>query len=84
MGTLNASALAEYKKQLNTYANTRDALIGYITNLLITNIESIKLQASSLAQLTQATNQLTRNTLVKHERNLLNVLFSIKLDVCIG
>ena len=63
-GPLNASALAEYNKQLNTYANLRDFLIQYTTNLTITTAESIKLQASSLAQLTQATNQLTRQALV--------------------
>ncbi|CAF3130688.1 unnamed protein product [Rotaria sp. Silwood2] len=62
--SLNASALVEYNKQLNTYANVRDSLITYITNLMITTADSIKLQASSLAQLTQATNQLTRTTLM--------------------
>ncbi|CAF1336506.1 unnamed protein product [Adineta steineri] len=59
----NASALAEYNKQLNVYANIRDSLVTYITNLPITTVDSIKLQASSLAQFTQATNQLTRNSL---------------------
>ena len=39
----------------------------FTTNLAITNINSIKLQASTLAQLTQATNQLTRTTLVRFE-----------------
>ncbi|CAF5185488.1 unnamed protein product, partial [Rotaria sp. Silwood1] len=61
--SLNASALAEYNKQLNTYANVRDSLVTYITNLTITTADSIKLQASSLAQFTQATNQLTRTTI---------------------
>ncbi|CAF3596750.1 unnamed protein product [Rotaria sp. Silwood1] len=60
----NASALAEYNKQLNTYANVRDSLVTYITNLTITTADSIKLQASSLAQFTQATNQLTRTTIM--------------------
>ncbi|CAF1454324.1 unnamed protein product [Rotaria sp. Silwood1] len=62
--SLNASALAEYNKQLNTYANVRDSLVTYITNLTITTADSIKLQASSLAQFTQATNQLTRTTIM--------------------
>jgi len=35
--------------------------MSYVTNLQITNSNSIKLQSSSLAQLTQSTNQLTRN-----------------------
>ncbi|UJR08983.1 hypothetical protein I4U23_013233 [Adineta vaga] len=63
-GVLNTTiALIEYNKQLNKYANARDLLIRYMTNLSITTIESIKLQSSSLAQFTKATNQLTRNSL---------------------
>jgi hypothetical protein len=61
---MNASALAEYNQQLNIYANIRDSLIIYTVNLAITIPDSIKLQASALAQFTQATNQLTRTTLV--------------------
>ncbi|CAF3781572.1 unnamed protein product [Rotaria sp. Silwood1] len=56
----NASALIEYNKQINIYANARDYLITFTTNLVVTNVNSIKLQASSLAQLTQSTNQITR------------------------
>jgi hypothetical protein len=63
---MNASALAEYNQQLNVYANIRDSLIIYTVNLAVTIPDSIKLQASALAQFTQATNQLTRNTLVIH------------------
>jgi hypothetical protein len=62
---LNKSALDEYNQNLNTYANARDYLITFTTNLAITTPNSIKLQASSLAQMTQTTNQLTRNTLVR-------------------
>ncbi len=62
---LNQSALDEYNKQLNSIANVRDYLIRFTTNLSITTVNSIQLQASSLAQMTQATNQLTRNTLVR-------------------
>jgi hypothetical protein len=61
---LNISALTEFIEQLNSQANIRDYLIPFTTNLAITTSNSIKLQASSLAQLTQATNQLTRTTLV--------------------
>lgn len=35
--------------------------MSYITNLQITTSNSIKLQATSLAQITQSINQLTRN-----------------------
>lgn len=61
---MNSSALNEYKKQLNSYANIRDILIPYLTNLSITNSLSIQLQSSSLAQLTQTSNQLTRTSCV--------------------
>ena len=62
---LNTSALIEYNKQLNIQANVHDYLMTFTTNLAITTVNSIKLQASTLAQLTQATNQLTRTTLVR-------------------
>ncbi len=58
------SIFAEYKKQLNIYANVRDYLMIFVTNLAITTADSIKLQASTLAQLTEATNQLTRTATV--------------------
>jgi hypothetical protein len=57
--------MTEYNKQLNIYANVRDYLMQFTTNLAITTSNSIKLQASSLAQLTQSTNQLTRTTAVR-------------------
>jgi hypothetical protein len=55
----------EYKKEINSYANLREYLATFTTNLAITTIHSIKLQSSTLAELTQVTNQLTRTTLVK-------------------
>ncbi|UJR06650.1 hypothetical protein I4U23_010936 [Adineta vaga] len=60
---INQSALDEYNKELNSRATVRDYLIQFITYLPITTSNSIKLQASSLAQLTKATNELTRTTL---------------------
>jgi hypothetical protein len=62
---LNISALNEFNQQLNIYANLREYLIKYTTNILITISNSIQLQSSSLAQLTKTTNQLTRTTLVR-------------------
>ncbi|CAF2697542.1 unnamed protein product [Rotaria sp. Silwood2] len=59
---LNASALTEYNKELNSQANVRDYLIKFTNKLAITTSNSIKLQSSSLAQLTQATNQLKRSS----------------------
>ncbi|CAF1417136.1 unnamed protein product [Adineta steineri] len=61
---LNESALINYNTELNSLANVRDYLVTFITQLLITTSNSIILQSSSLVQLTQATNQLTRNTLI--------------------
>ena len=52
--------MAKFNQELNSQANVRDYLMTYTTNLLISTSNSIKLQASSLAQLTQSTNQLTR------------------------
>jgi hypothetical protein len=80
----NTSALAEYNKQLNIYANVRDSLITYITDLAITTVDSIKLQACSLAQFTQATNQLTRTTLVIARVFLFIWFIFRKIDACIG
>jgi hypothetical protein len=57
--------MIEYNKEINSYANIREDLIKFISDLAITTVSSIKLQASTLAELTQATNQLTRTTLVR-------------------
>lgn len=57
---LNESALVAYTRALNSQANIRDYLMNFVTDLLITTINSIKLQSSSLVQMTGATNQLTR------------------------
>jgi hypothetical protein len=64
-GPLNTSALTEFNQELNSNANVREYLMTFTQNLPITTSNSIKLQSSSLAQLTQATNQLTRTTLVR-------------------
>ncbi|CAF4148171.1 unnamed protein product, partial [Adineta steineri] len=61
--SFNESALTDYNKILNAQANIRDYLMTFTTNLLITTSNSIKLQSSALAQITQSTNQLTRAAL---------------------
>jgi hypothetical protein len=71
---MNASALTEFSTELNLQANIRDYLMTFTTNLGITTSNSITLQASSLAQLTQATNQLTREALVRNKIVSLNTL----------
>jgi len=69
--------LNEYNKELNSQANVREYLMTFATNLAITTVNSIKLQSSSLAQLTQATNQLTRTALVKKKENFFFVTYLI-------
>ncbi|CAF1599303.1 unnamed protein product, partial [Adineta ricciae] len=59
----NQSALDEFSARLNSRASARDYLVTFLTNLPITTSNSIKLQASSLAQFTKSTNELTRTTL---------------------
>ena len=50
---------------MNSIATIRDYLMKATNDLAITtNIDSIKLQATSLAQLTQATNELSRKACV--------------------
>ncbi|CAF1108215.1 unnamed protein product [Adineta ricciae] len=61
--SLNQSALNEFNQNLNSRANVRDYLITFTTKLPITTSNTIKLQASSLAQLTKITNELTRSAL---------------------
>lgn len=60
----NESILADYHRQLNLYANLRDFLMSFAIDLVVMNANSIKLQASTLSQLTEATNQLTRTAAV--------------------
>ncbi|CAF3720614.1 unnamed protein product [Rotaria sp. Silwood1] len=58
----NSSMINEYINKLNMLAKTRDYLMKVTTNLAITTIDSIKLQASNLVQLTESINELTRTT----------------------
>jgi len=64
-----------YYEQLNKNANAREKLMIYVNNMQITSLDSIKFQASILVELTQAANQLTRQTSV----NKLFILFSVIL-----
>jgi hypothetical protein len=51
------------------------------TDLGITNIDSIKLQATTLAQLTEATNELTRTTSVTMQ-DFFSVQFYVLVNRC--
>ena len=61
---MNQSALIEYEKQLNVYANIRDYLMKFTSNLQMSTANNIKLQSTVLVQMTQTTNQLTRSASV--------------------
>ena len=81
---LNQSALNKFNTQVNIQANIRDYLMPFTMNLLISTPDSIKLQASTLSQLTQATNQLTRTAAVRINSILpLFELFEFKLVISI-
>jgi hypothetical protein len=56
----------EFNQELNSQANVREYTATFTSNLAITTSSSIILQASTLAQLTKSTNQLTRTTLVRN------------------
>jgi hypothetical protein len=75
---LNQSALIEFITQLNIQANVRDYLMPFTTNLIITTANSIKLQSSTLSQLTQAINQLTRTTAVRINEIFCDIRFELK------
>ena len=61
---MNESALIEYEKQLNVYANIHDYLMKFTSNLQMSTANNIKLQSTVLVQMTQTTNQLTRSASV--------------------
>ena len=80
----NQSALIEFTKDLNSQSNAREYLISFTKDLQITTSNSIKLQSSTLSQLTKSTNQLTRTTLsfaVEKCLQLTDALVSIQTKV---
>ena len=66
----NQSGLIEFNKEINSQADLREYLIQFTTKLSIISSNSLKLQSLSLVQLTNATNQLTRTTLVSNNVSL--------------
>ncbi|CAF1443700.1 unnamed protein product, partial [Adineta ricciae] len=60
---VNQSVIDELQTDLNSRAVSREYLIAFTSELPITTSNSIKLQASSLVQLTKSINELTRTTL---------------------
>ncbi|CAF1672869.1 unnamed protein product, partial [Adineta ricciae] len=60
---VNQSVIDELQAELNSRALSREYLIAFTSKLPMTTSNSIKLQASSLVQLTKSINELTRTTL---------------------
>lgn len=60
---LNQSALDQYKAEINSHASIREYLLSFIIPLAITTSDSLEVQAACLAQLTNATSELTRMTI---------------------
>lgn len=57
--------MSAYVAALNSQAIVRDYAIQFITNLTVTTIDSVQLQASTLAELTSSTSELTRQAMVR-------------------
>ena len=62
---MNESVTNEWKKQLNLHSSIREILVDRLMTFPVSSVKKMKLQASTLSQLTQTNNQLTRTTLVK-------------------
>ncbi|CAF1353863.1 unnamed protein product [Adineta ricciae] len=63
VSSINQSTIKEINEQFQSQAELREYLSEFITDLTL-SIESMKLQLSTLIQLTETTNQLTRQTLM--------------------
>ena len=65
-GGLNENVMNEWKKQSNLHSSIREILVDRLMMFPVSTVKKMTLQASTLSQLTQTNNQLTRITLVKH------------------
>ncbi|CAF1468493.1 unnamed protein product [Adineta ricciae] len=61
--SFNQSSMNIFQEKLNLNSIIREYLIKYFTQIPLTTSNSVKLQASTLAQFTQSTNELTRISL---------------------
>ena len=57
--------MSAYLAQLNTNAIVRDYAIQFLNNLTVTTIDSVKLQAAAIAELTSVPTELTRQAVVR-------------------
>jgi len=64
--------MSAYVDALNSQAIVRDYAIQFVTNLSVTTVDSVQLQAATLADLTSTTSELTRQSMVRR------TIFSIK------
>lgn len=79
--SVNKTHMNQYRTEMNSQANAREYLISSMIDLPITTINSIKLQASSLTQLTQATNQLTRYVLTMASNQSIQCAINVQTGV---
>lgn len=56
--------MAAYAASLNAQAVVRDYVVNFISSLPVTNVDSVKLQASTMSHLTDTTSELTRQSIV--------------------
>jgi len=64
--------MSAYVDALNSQAIVRDYAIQFVTNLSVTTVDSVQLQAATLADLTSTTSELTGQSMVRR------TIFSIK------
>jgi hypothetical protein len=57
---------ASFEKNRNNRANGRDALIRYINNLSLSDMDSVRTQASMLSMVTSQPEEITRSSEVRH------------------
>jgi hypothetical protein len=57
--------MGEYERNVNSQANLREYLVERFDHMLISSVNTIKIQATSLAELTRSSNQLSRAALVR-------------------
>ena len=83
VNVINRTALEEFIREQNHFSLIREHLMQCIMNLSIGTAKSIHLQSSSLVQLTQTTNELTRTSCVSHLllSFIVSLIRTVELDI---
>jgi hypothetical protein len=72
--TTNTSALADFDQKLSKHALTRENLLAIVINVPHINSDILKMQASALAKLSEATNELSRDFCVNNTGTLFSFI----------